>query len=78
MKMVQAKNAMALAKMKKAVIAEESEAEGLKMRILGKYANAAYFRLRALENEKILYKNAKATIVKNRGDRVSPIVGAVR
>lgn len=75
---LEAKNKMALAKLRKSVIAEEAEAEGLKMRILGKYANAAYFRLRALENEQLLYGRATLTLVKNKGDRVSPIVGAVR
>jgi hypothetical protein len=78
MKMLVAKNKLALAKMRKAVIAEQAEAEGLRMRILGKYANAAYFKLRQLDNDEILYRNAKSTVVKNKGDRVTPIVGAVR
>lgn len=78
MKMLRAKNKIALAKTNKVAIAVESEAEGLKMRILGKYANAAYFRLRALENEKLLYKRTTLTLVKNRGTKVSPILGTVR
>lgn len=78
MKLLIAQNKLDVAKVNKAVKAQEAETEAIRMRILARAATPAYFQLRALENQTLLYSQPRGATIVTNGSKIQPIVGQVR
>ncbi|KKL68462.1 hypothetical protein LCGC14_2124730 [marine sediment metagenome] len=76
MKTLKAKNKLALAKINKASLAEEAEAESIRIKILGRILTPLYLKLLYLENQRVLYSTPGVRVVVPAGSK--PLVGNLR
>lgn len=77
--MMKIENEILRARKMKELRAAEAEAESVYMIVLGKAANTNYLKLRALENQKLLYENGGVQWGVAPSDmNVSPLVGSLK
>lgn len=76
MKKLTAENRLALAKINKASLAEEAEAESIRIKILSRIMTPTYLKFMHLENQRILYGQPGVRVVVPAGSK--PLVGNVQ
>ena len=76
MKKLKAENRLALAKINKASLAEEAEAESIRIKILSRIMTPTYLKFMHLENQRLLYGQPGVRVVVPAGSK--PLIGNVQ